>query len=95
MKIGKACVVGVDGEHRAIARIAPATAVPYRVLLETINQPNGLAPSPLVYSPEELVREAVKLCKVRKTLAVSFELEQRAIARTATDIRRSIQSVAC
>jgi len=46
MKVRKTHAIGVDGEHRAMARTAAQTrAVPYRVLPDKVKPACGLAPS--------------------------------------------------
>ena len=92
MQVRKARAIGIDGEHRAVARSAAThCAVPYRVLPDKINPAIGLAPSLLVLVTRSRCRETMQ---VRKTRAIGVDGEHRAIARTAACICRPIQGIA-
>ena len=83
MQDGKARSIGVDLEHRAIAR----TAALHRRSIQGGARYNQSRPrsSPVAVS---------ETMQVRKTRAIGVDGEHRAIARTAAAVRRPIQGVA-
>ena len=76
MQVRKTRAIGVDGEHRAIARTAAIVAVPYRVLPDKINPAFGESRRCWPCRGRETMQ-------VRKTRAIGVDGEHRAIARTA------------
>src|ERR1041384_5555429 len=89
MKIGKACAITIDREHRALAEVPSVFGGP-------IDNAARFNQSACRVSEKRIVAIAIvtKTMEIRKTRAIGLDAEHGADRRIATTIRRSIEGVA-